>query len=373
MIPVLLVQSKTTSADLKSTLSNHVTQAALVQAHSLMIQQQPSVDLSGFDNLKTFQTDINNTIGSAKQHATTYLNVILPAMISQTTDMDGYFNVQNALGAALNPDEDAKQAVVLIKIAQERAQQYRIDARSLVIQLNTLRTNFSMDASRFTTFTGRLNAAVNGDDGLMKTIDGTLSSLDGNIAGAITGIALSGLTILAGGLMIAVGAIAELFTAGTSTALVVAGVGVAAAGIAGEVASSITLANLLDEKGKLLAQKSQLKAEVNFALGLTSNFSTIANSVKGAAAATQDMASAWTTLENHLGNLSTSLEQGKTSVDDVRRLFQTAAKGDVKNIQSDLTTIQRQLSGVRTESNLQQSPGAIIRSSLPKQAVQQAA
>ncbi|MEM9619765.1 MAG: HBL/NHE enterotoxin family protein [Pseudomonadota bacterium] len=373
MIPVLLVQSNATSKALKSTLSNHATQASIVQAHSLMIQQQPSIDLSSFKNLKPFQTDINNTISGAKQHATTYLNIILPAMIKQTTNMDGYFNVQNALGAALNPDEDAKKAVALIKIAQDKAQQYKTDATGLVQRLNTLRTNFSTDASNFTTYTGKLNAAVNGDNGLMKSIDGTLSSMDGDIAGAITGIALSGLTILAGGLMIAVGAIAELVTAGTSTALVVAGVGVAAAGVAGEVASSITLSNLLDEKGKLLAQKSSLTAEVNFALGLTSNFKMIAGSAKGAAAATQDMASAWTTLENHLGNLSSSLEQGKTTVDDVRRLFQAAAKGDVKNIQHDLSTIEQQLSGVRQDINTNKSPGVIIRESLPKKALQQAA
>ena len=83
-----------------------------------------------------------------------------------------------------------------------------------------------------------------------------------------------------------------------------------------------------------------------YALNIKGNFTTIANSCANGSKAAGEMANAWDTMTGHLGNLIKDLESGKTSVGAMRTLFLTAAQGDVKNILTDNSTIQKQLAGV---------------------------
>ena len=321
-------------------------QAMVLQGHANLIGQQSKIDLSDFEQLKQYQTEINGAIGSAKGHGNTYIQVILPKMIGTSTNIDRYFNLQNALGSAIQESSSVAEATRLIGMVQDQATQFRDDSKDVASKLSTLNVSLNGDAASFKAFVQDMNAAVNGDNGVMDSIDDQIGTLDKEIAAASAAIAVGGLAVLGGGLMIATGAIAELITAGTSTALVVAGVGVAVAGVASVTAGGITLAHALDAKGELLGKKAKLTAEVTYALNIKGNFSTIAASCAKGAKAAGEMANAWDTMTGHLGNLITDLESGKTSVGGMRTLFLTAAQGDVKNILSDNSTIQKQLAGV---------------------------
>lgn len=346
MTLTLVAQNDTTAVALGDANKNSGSQAAIMQGYALSVQRQTKLNFGDFQNLKPFETSMNEGIGKAQDRAKGFLDNTLPKLIRQSTDIDGYFNVQNALGQALDPSAPAKEAIEMMSAAQEQAQQYRTNAQGLVMDLNVLRDGLNHDASNFQTYVQNLNSAVDGDDGVLKQINDQLGTIDGKIAGAIAGTALSGLTILGGGLMIAVGAIAEFVTAGTSTALVIAGVGVVAVGVAGEVASAISLAAMLDQKADLLQRKSQLTAEVKLAQGVSGGFSTLAAGAGKSAEAAQQMANAWGGLEQHMGNLIGHLKSGQTDVASMRKLFQIAAQGDVRNVQADSRLIQAQLAGV---------------------------
>ncbi len=324
-------------------------QAAIMQGYALSVPRQTKVNFGNFKNLKKFESDMNAGIASAQDRAKGFLDQTLPNLIRQSTDIDSYFNLQNALGEALAPSTPASDAIKMMSAAQEQAQDYKSKAGQLVIDLESLRDGLNSDASNFTTYVQNLNAAVNGDNGVLQSLDDQLGSIDGKIAGAIAGTALSGLTILGGGLMIAVGAIAGFVTAGTSTPLVMGGIAVVAAGAAGEVASAVTLSAMLNQKATLLQQKSMLTEEVRLAQGVSSGFSTLANGAANSAQAAQQMANAWSGLDQHLGNLIGHLKSGQTNVDYMRKLFQAAAKGDVKNVQADSLLIQAQLAGVNVQ------------------------
>lgn len=354
-------QHFTTSAtDLRSNLKATGSQAMVLQGHANLIGQQATLDLSGFETLKAYQTNINDTIGSAKTHANTYIQIILPKMIGTSTNIDRYFNLQNALAQAIQPDMPSAQVARLIGAVQDQASQFRDDSRDVAGRLHVLNVNLNSDAASFKAYVNDMNAAVNGDNGVLDSIDKQIGTLDKQIAGASAGIALGGLAVLGGGLMIATGAIAELITAGTSTALVIAGVGVAAAGVASVTAAGITLAHALDAKGDLLSKKARLKSEVAYALSIKGNFSAIATSCADGAKAAGDMANAWDLMHDHLGNLISSLESGKTDVAALRTLFLTAAQGDVKNALSDNALIQKQLSGVSVVDT-GSKPGSLVK------------
>lgn len=350
MTLTLVSDNSAVATDLGNANKSSGSQAAIMQGYALSVQRQTMLNFGDFENLKKFETDMNNGIAAAQGRAKGFLDRTLPNLIRQSTDIDSYFNLQNALGQALDPSAPAKDAIMMMSAAQEQAQQYQKNAGALVTDLTQLRDGLNGDASNFTTYVQNLNAAVAGDNGVLKSLDDQLSSIDGKIAGAIAGTALSGLTILGGGLMIAIGAIAEFVTAGTSTALVIAGVGVVAVGAAGETASAITLAAMLNQKSDMLRRKEMLKAEVQLAQGVSSGFSTLAGGAAELALAAQQMANAWSGLDQHLGNLIGHLKSGQTDVDAMRRLFQIAAQGDVKNVQADSRLIQAQLAGVNVQN-----------------------
>lgn len=350
--PLSLVQMAASNAGDAATMvggaaKTQSSQALIVQSYALSALQQSPVNFSGFPGIAQIGTDLNAAIGKSQTNANTYLNVVLPKMITTVTNIDAYFNLQNALGQALSPSTPANQAIQLMAAVQQQAEGFQAQSSGLVTDLQGLRTNLATDSATFANLVTQMNSAVNGNNGVLAEIDKELGSIDGKIGGAIAGTVLSGLAIMGGVIMIAVGALGEFATAGVSTALIVGGIGVLAVGVGGEVASAVTLANLIKMKNSLLTQQSQLKSEVSLVLGMKSGFSALADSAAGAAAASQQMANAWSLLSNDLGTLITQVERGQTTVDAVRLLYQMAAQGTVKTVQTDIQTIRGQLAGVK--------------------------
>jgi non-hemolytic enterotoxin B/C len=272
---------------------------------------------------------------------------VLPGAIETITNIDAYFQVQNALAEALQPDTDARFAITLLKAVQDQATDFHSQANRVVTDLQGVRDRISTNTTDFNAFAGQLDTVLNCDDGVLSSINEQLGNIDGKIAGAATGVALSALAIAGGVVMIVVGAAADAVTGGASTALGLGGVGILVAGVGGEVGSSVALAKMLELKSDLLRQQVQLPAEATLASGMASGFRTLSDQSAAAVEPTQGMANAWTLLGSDLEELAAHLERGETTVPALRKLFTVAARGDVRTIQADVATIRGQLTGVR--------------------------
>jgi non-hemolytic enterotoxin B/C len=327
-------------------LQNQSSQALILQGYALSVLQQPKISLGTAPNLAKLESDLNAGLDKACGHAKTFRNEILPSMVKTVTDIRDYFSLQNALGQALRPD-DKKTTIAELQAVLDRTNQYKSNSVFLQTQLTKLSTDISGDSAVFADFVTKLNVAVNGDNNLLSQIDSALREIDGKIAGSITGVVVSGLSIAGGVFLILVGSIANFVTAGTSTPLVIAGIGILVAGAAGEVASAVTLANLLGEKGELLRMQSQLREEVNLAVGLKSGYNLLATSASQAATAAQQMANAWGLLSGHIDNLIKNVQSGKQSIEDLQNMYLNAARGAVADALRDVTTIEGQLAGVK--------------------------
>ena len=246
--------------------------------------------------------------------------------------------------------DQESQWVDQLRVLQSQSSQYQTHAKDVVASLTSLNTDLSTDAGNFSQIVNDLNTAVNGDNGVLKQIKGELSDIQGKIDGAIAGIALSGLAIVGGVFLAAVGGVADFVTAGTTTPLVVAGIGIVAAGVGGEVASAITLKNLNDQKAHLLKQKDSLKAEVHLAQGISSGYQSLSTQLGNAITAAQGMANAWNSIDSDLGSLVSDLQNGVTNAGAARTLFLTAANSVVKTVVADISTIKTQMAGVNTIS-----------------------
>lgn len=334
----------------------HTSQGLIVQGYCNSVLQQPSVNLVGIDGLAKFETQINDGLVVAKGHATNYLTNIQPLIIGTISDMSLYFNTYSAVATTLASNQNEKDWLRVLKSMEEKATQYETNAKNVVSKLLILNTDLGTDSAAFGRIVTDLNAAVDGDNGVLDKMDGELADLQGQIDACIAGMALSGLAIVGGGIMVALGAIGEIFTGGASTALIIGGIAVIGVGVAGEAGSAVAFKMLSDKRNEVLVHKAALKSEVKLASGLSLGYDSLNTQAKGAMAAATQMSNAWGLLKGNLGNLATSLEGGRTNTDIIREIMLTSANSTITDVRGDINTIKQQMAGVKVVTAPQKEP-----------------
>lgn len=323
-----------------------ISQGLLIQTYCNSVLSQPNVNFSGFKTLGQYQTEINNGLKTAQDHANTYLNIIQPAIITNISNINNYYSLHNAVASTLPPGSTVQEWLDALNALKDQSTQYQTDANNIVKILQTLHGNLTTDTASFAKTVSELNAAVNGDNGVLNSINGQLNSIQSKIDGAIAGTVLSGLAIVGGVFIAAVGGITDIVTVGGSTPVLVGGIALVVAGVGGEVASAITLKNLNDEKANLLTQQSSLIAEVNLATGISTAYTGLKNQAGDAVTAATAMENAWNFLSSDLGNLINDLDKGIMDTGELRKIFLTAANSTVQSVIADTTIIKNQMTGV---------------------------
>ncbi|WP_263359541.1 alpha-helical pore-forming toxin family protein [Acidicapsa ligni] len=321
-------------------------QALLIQGYANSVLEQPQVDFTGDPTLQAYQAQINTGLLKAQDHANNYLNTIQPSIIENISAIGNYYALNNTVPMSLPAGSTTAQWTDTLGILSAQATAYEADASNVLTSLQTLHASLSSDAADFATVVSELNAAVNGDNGVLASDDVQLKSIQGQIDGAIAGTVVSGLTIAGGAFMIVVGGIADFVTAGASTPLVLAGVGVVATGVGGEVASAVMLKSLLDQKASFLRAEASLKEEVKLALGLSSSYHSLSGQLSSAINAATAMKNAWNFLGSDLESFISDLNNGIQNADQVRTLFLAVANTEVQTVLSDISTIKAQMEGV---------------------------
>jgi non-hemolytic enterotoxin B/C len=320
-----------------------------VQSYCESVLEQPEVDFAGFKNekLKTSQQQVNAGLATAKDHATTYLRTIQPAIILNVSNISNYYALHNAIPATLPPGATTREWVEALQAMKDQADDFMRHSRDIAGMIGKFHGDLTTDVASFASVVSALNAVVNGDNGVLQDLERQSADIQGKIDGCIAGIVVSGLAIVGGAFMVAVGAIADFVTAGTTTPLIIAGVAVIAAGAGGEVAASLTLAGLQKAQASILTQKAQLAEEVRLAQGMSVGYASLRDGAREAVQAAGAMQNAWQYLSSDLGALSDDLEKGIKSTDVVRKLFLNAAGTVVKTVVVDTEIIKTQMTGVQ--------------------------
>lgn len=326
--------------------TNQMSAALIVQTYSNSVLAQPKVDFGDVASLKSLETDLNNGLATAQTHANFYLNTLQPDLIQNMSDIGNYYQLNKALPATLPEGSTEQQWTEELNAVLQASQGYQASARKVVTELATFHEELSGDTQDFAGLVTKLNTTVNGDNGVLDQINAQLHKVQADIDGTIAGITISALAIAGGAFMICVGAIADFVTAGTSSGAVIGGIGIVAAGVAGEAASIAELVALSKEKAAMLGEEDQLKEEVKLAAAVSSGYSSLANQVKSALAAATAMENAWNGLISDLGNLISDINNGVLTADAVRTLFVTAANGEIATVLTDIDTIKGQMAGV---------------------------
>lgn len=322
-------------------------QGVIVANYCQSIISQAFVDFGTIQKLKPIETKINTGLEKAKSNANYYLGTLQAEIVSNLSKINNYFGLYDNVPIILPNGSSNEQWINMLKVLEGEAAKYSLLSKNTADKIGVFYVEIGKDYAEFNGNVAALNGIVNGNEGVLKDLEKQIADLDGQIDGLIAGVALSGFAIVGGIFIIAVGAVAGLVTAGTSTPIVVAGAVLLAAGVAGSIGLGIALANAIQAKSDALSTKINLEGEVKAIAGISASYSDLTKQVGNAQKAAVEMKNAWDFLSNDLGALAYDLDQGIISGDEIRKLWLTAANNTVGTIKNDINIIQGQMTGLQ--------------------------
>ncbi|WP_034263838.1 HBL/NHE enterotoxin family protein [Actinospica robiniae] len=331
----------------------------ILQGFALSMQEQRGVGFSS-GQLAPYAAAINDAVRAAGEVSFACLNTAVPTAARTITGFTEYFQTQSYLAGALQQDSDVAAAIALLTAVQEQVASFNEQAVGLADGLRNLRARFVQSLADMDKAAAGLAVAADGNDGALRSIGAELRDIDDRIHRALTEVVESGLADPEGGIRIGVGALAEPAVAGASMAVVVGGVAIAAIGGSGDDVSR-PLAEAMDAKSDLIAERARSNAETALAGGLVSGLKGLDWAASVAAAIAQTPVNAWTRIRDDLGALTAELKQGSTTPQKVGNALALAAPGGAGAVPSEIHRVLDQVITVDPVMDLRTTPGALVR------------
>lgn len=337
-----------TALNINSSNKSQSSQAIIIQGYCNSVLEQPEVDFSYDTSLNDYQQKINTSLGTAQTHASYYLNTIQKQIISNLSNIGNYYALHQAVPESVPENATSQDWITVIQALLTTSQKYESECNNTSSLLSTLSEELSRDTGNFDQIVTELNAALNGNNGVLDSNRKQIASLDTKIAGEEAGIVLSFVGLIGGIISIFIGALADVVTGGAATGMVVGGAITVCTSAAGEGASLAELVGDMKLKATLLSEDANLEAEVKLAHGISSGYLSLANRVSFAVTAAESMSNAWSSLSSDLSTLVSDLDRGIMSADVVRKLFLNVADSAIVTVTQDVDTIKKQMDGIST-------------------------
>lgn len=333
-------------------LAGHETGSQIIQLNVLAkaVAEQPQFPTIDIDGLR----DLNKHLATAQQHAEAWLNGYsgqcwntLQGLISFGETFDNLYGSLAAAAKAMADESEFKPGEIskligALQALQTLVRQQQDTCQKTYDTLTVYRTQVTQDESTFKTDYDTANRILGGTTGeiaqLEKKIDAEQSALNKDLAMIGGGATM----MVVGGLMIAVGALAEIETAGVSTALIVGGVAVIAGGA---TMTGIAGKNYDDTLKALRADQSRLaqdKAELTLLQHAKGQISGLTGTLDQTTAALANLVTAWQQLDNGIGAVVSDLQNPQDYLASIRKSDPSATPQTVSIIVSaELETAQQ--------------------------------
>lgn len=334
----------------------HIGAEITIQAYVLSILNQQPMELHNFPHLKDEEDKINFALSGAKAHAKDYLDDLQPKILRSLVDMENYIALHQSSTNFLNSDMPIQDFLDILTSLKNSTSDYRNTANDVVAKLTTLRDSLTSDSSAFGKLVSDFHSKTGGDVDELKNITDQITTIQHDISLDIALAAASGLGILAGGVLIFVGAATEVFTANASTAAVIGGIGLLAAGIGGEAATGVRLWQLIQEKSELVNKQVALQDEIKATQNLVAGYTGLAQHSQDSYNAAKNMANTWNLLGDGLDSMISLItkDQNLASKEYAKkiliRIMCGAVINEIKNLGTNIKLIEEQYSGIHQKT-----------------------
>ena len=293
---------------LKQNLNKSQADSVVVQMYLTAILQQPDI-------VQNIVPDLPKIQAEARTVAKTWNADVLPKTTQTVTDIISFSHQWNAYKdqmmiyaqqIASNTTDAATKAAARHNLDLMLGQVYAsVEAKeNNAVSAGNLVSSFSSALSannqQFDAALQTLRKAYTGERGVIANIDSQINTTNHNIAKDATLITVSALSTIGGAIMITVGAVTEFESAGTSTSLILSGVGMAAGGISGLAAASADLHGQIKTLGKLESAKTKAEQEYAAINTSISQVSMLDNKCNAAVTSSKDLAQLWTGLKSDI-------------------------------------------------------------------------
>lgn len=290
------------SNNIKAGADASTTAAVIIQNYVGTILTQ--ADLS----LPDILPDLPEHQAKARDHATSWRDVIQPQMISTNTDIVSFSNNFNsyydplinlAVKIQQNPSDTASINTFKLGVQQLQALvAAKQKATNVVVNsVGGFQTTLGEDARNFASDFNTAQATLAGKDGQIAALGKQIDAIHSAMNKDLTMIAAGSTAAVVGGLMIAVGALAEIATAGVSTGLIVGGLVVVGTGAGVAIAGGVDYAKQTSALSTAITTKTKLEQQYS----ATKTVNTIVQNLSGQASAAVQAAGSllagWQTLE----------------------------------------------------------------------------
>ena len=230
-----------------------------VQTYVVSILKQEIMELPEMPNLRTHQE-------VARQHALRWNIAVLPELIKTNAHIIDYSNQFNAyhvtligLADTVSTDPSARtQFIEGLSSLRRDIVNKKQHATSAKISLQNFKETLSADHTTFLTDAAQATKTFEEKSGDIAKLSSEIDTVQTSLNNCIGAMAEGAVSTVGGVVLIIVGALATIETAGLSTGLIMAGVGLLKTGISSEIASG---AKYGLEVGKLASLTKKLTAD----------------------------------------------------------------------------------------------------------------
>lgn len=281
----------------------HTSQAAIIHAYALSVQNQPPMDADTLPDFRSYIEEFNKALQSATNHADYYLNTLESNMIMDIGNIATHIRNFESYASVILQNNNYQDTIDYLNALQKQANSYQTTSQNIANDLSTLSGKLATDSKNFSSTASDFQNAIVSEKDKVKSMEQEIDTLQQQVNQANEEAALGVLGILGGALLIIVGAVGEVFTDGLSTVAILGGAAIIAAGAAADADAAAKLASLSKKKGQLLTEIHDIQAEVGQVIGIKKGYASLSAHAAKAASAAQDVANAW----NLLGSATQSL------------------------------------------------------------------
>lgn len=306
------------SSDVESGMSDSMSAAVQLQTYTNTVLQTPDIILPAVvdtDSKSTVVEDLPVHQALARTNATYYLTTLNPMIVNTVADIIGFGNLWNAeysllysLAENISVGNNAQTFTDGMNNLINKTTQAENSTVPVINALNAFLPLIQTDERNLTGDATNVGSALGGEQGEIANLQKEITAYNSAMSKDMAIIAAGATADVIGGLMIVVGVLAEIETAGVSTALVLGGLAVVAGGTTamGVAGSDYTnTKNAYNAAVAELAQDQQVLASTQQAAATITSLTT---AISQGIAAVESLQKGWNSLNADFGQVVSALE-----------------------------------------------------------------